>query len=71
MTQALQAAVASASQLPPEEQDALAALLVAEMESEQRWNELFANSQSTLAQLAQQALVEHEAGLSEPLVPLE
>jgi len=71
MTQALQAAVASASQLPPEEQDALAALLVAEMESEQRWNELFANSQSTLAQLAQQALVEHEAGLSEPLVPME
>jgi|LakMenEpi03Aug12_release.lakeMendotaPanAssembly.Ray.scaffolds.fasta_scaffold278701_4 methylase of polypeptide subunit release factors len=71
MTQALQAAVASASQLPPEEQDALAALLVAEMESEQRWNELFANSQTTLAQLAQQALVEHEAGLSEPLVPLE
>jgi methylase of polypeptide subunit release factors len=71
MTRALQAAVASASQLPPEEQDALAALLVAEMESEQRWNELFANSQSTLAQLAQQALVEHEAGLSEPLVPLE
>ena len=68
MTQALQAAVASASQLPPEEQDALAALLVAEMESEQRWNELFANSQATLAQ---QALVEHEAGLSEPLVPLE
>lgn len=71
MTQALQAAVASASQLPPEEQDALAALLVAEMESEQRWNELFANSQATLAQLAQQALFEHEAGLSEPLVPLE
>jgi methylase of polypeptide subunit release factors len=71
MTQALQAAVASASQLPPEEQDALAALLVAEMESEQRWNELFLNSQTTLAQLAQQALVEHEAGLSEPLVPLE
>jgi methylase of polypeptide subunit release factors len=71
MTQALQAAVASASQLPPEEQDALAALLVAEMESEQRWNELFAHSQTTLAQLAQQALVEHEAGLSEPLVPLE
>jgi len=71
MTQALEAAVASASQLPPEEQDALAALLVAAMESEQRWNELFANSQTTLAQLAQQALVEHEAGLSEPLVPLE
>ena len=71
MTQALQAAVASASQLPPEEQDALAALLVAEMENEQRWNELFPNSQTTLAQLAQQALVEHEAGLSEPLVPLE
>jgi hypothetical protein len=36
MTQALEAAIASAAKLPPDEQDALAALLVAEMESEER-----------------------------------
>ncbi len=33
MTQALEAAIASAAKLPMQEQDALAALLVAEMES--------------------------------------
>jgi len=62
MTQALEAAVASATQLPPEEQDALAALLVAEMESEEAWAELFASSQGALATLAQEALLEAETG---------
>jgi hypothetical protein len=56
MTQALAAAIASAAKLPPQEQDALAALLVAEMESEERWGDLFSHSQGLLAELAQQAL---------------
>ena len=56
MTQALDAAIASAAKLPPQEQDALAALLVAEMETEERWGDLFAHSQGLLAELAQQAL---------------
>ena len=70
MTQALEAAVASASQLPPEDQDALAALLMAEMESEEQWSELFSRSQGLLADLAQQALLEHEAGATQVLIEL-
>ncbi len=70
MTQALEAAVASASQLPPEDQDALAALLMAEMESEEQWSELFSRSQGLLADLAQQALLEHEAGATQALIEL-
>jgi hypothetical protein len=70
MTQALEAAIASAAKLPPQEQDALAALLVAEMESEERWGELFSHSQGLLAELAQQALLEHAAGKTQPLPEL-
>jgi hypothetical protein len=66
MTQALEAAIASAAKLPPQEQDALAALLVAEMESEERWGDLFSHSQGLLAELAQQALLEHAAGQTQP-----
>jgi DNA-binding transcriptional regulator YbjK len=56
MTQALAAAFASASRLPEEEQVVLASLLVAEMDSEERWNTLFSQSQGVLADLAEKAL---------------
>jgi hypothetical protein len=48
MTQALSTAVATAAQLPEEEQDALAAILLEEMESEERWSALFADSLNLL-----------------------
>jgi hypothetical protein len=65
--ESLEAAIASAAKLPPQDQDALAALLVAEMESEERWGDLFSHSQGLLAELAQQALLEHAAGKTQPL----
>ena len=71
MTKALAAAVASASRLPDEEQDVLASLLMAEMDSEERWNTLFSQSQGALADLAQQALLEHQAGETRSLSELE
>jgi hypothetical protein len=71
MTQALAAAVASASRLPDEEQDVLASLLMAEMDSDERWNTLFSQSQGALADLAQQALLEHQAGETRSLSELE
>ena len=71
MTQALGAAIASAAKLPPDEQDALAALLVAEMESEERWSDLFSQSQGMLAELAQQALLDHADGKTQSLLELE
>jgi hypothetical protein len=68
MTQALEAAIASAAKLPPDEQDALSALLVAEMDSEERWSDLFSQSHGLLAELAQQALVDHAAGKTQSLL---
>lgn len=71
MTRALDAAIASAAKLPSDEQDALAALLVAEMESEERWSDLFSQSQGLLAELAQQALLEPATGKTQSLLELE
>lgn len=66
MTVLLQKAFARASELPEEEQDALAAVLMREMESERRWAEAFAKSQDTLAKLADEAIAEYRAGKTKP-----
>lgn len=62
MTDLLERAFAKAATLPEVEQDALAALILAEIESEQRWQQTFADSQDVLTQLADEALAEHRAG---------
>lgn len=68
MTELLQQAIARASQLDAGQQDALASLLLGEMESEERWNDAFAGSQDALATLASEALEEHARGETKPLV---
>lgn len=52
MTQLLQKAIAEVQRLPESEQDALAAILLDEIEDQRRWDEAFAGSQDQLAQLA-------------------
>ena len=69
MTTLFEQAIAKVSQLPPSEQDALAQLLLEEMESERKWGEALAKSPETLAKLADKAWAEHEAGASQPLNP--
>jgi hypothetical protein len=49
-------AIDQASQLPPDEQDALATWLLEEMDSERRWDEAFQASADRLKQLAEEAL---------------
>ena len=56
MTRSLKKAFEAASKLPEAEQDALAAAILEELESERRWDELFQRSADTLAKLAKQAL---------------
>jgi hypothetical protein len=63
----LEQAFAEAAKLPPEDQDALAEQLLAELQSEQRWTETFAHSQDKLAQLADEALAEFRDGRTRPL----
>ena len=66
MTQLLDKAIAEAAKLPEQEQDALAAILLAEIQSEERWTETFAKSQDLLEALAGEARTEHAAGKTEP-----
>ncbi len=69
MTELLEKAFREAAKLSPERQDAIAALLLAELESERHWNDLFARSQKELAKLARDALRDDDAGETEDLVP--
>ena len=69
MGKILQKAIAAASKLPENEQEAIGAWLLAEIESERRWDELFARPSEVLERMADQALREHEAGLTQPLDP--
>ena len=48
--------------LPKTEQDAFASFILAELESEQRWDSLFAGSQNLLSELAAQAVAEGAEG---------
>jgi methylase of polypeptide subunit release factors len=67
MTQLLEKAVAKVSALPDNEQDALASVLLTEMEAEQRWDQLFKSSQEVLGLMAREALEEYRAGETAPL----
>ena len=69
MTALLEKAVSKVSILPAEEQDALAMLLLEEVEDEARWDAAFAGSQDVLAALAAEAMEEHRAGETEDLDP--
>ncbi len=55
--------------MPESDQDAIARLVLDEIESERRWDGLFAKSPERLSELADKAWEEHEAGLSEELDP--
>ena len=69
MTKLLERAFKEASKLPEGEQDALGRILLEELASERRWEELFAGSHELLADLADQALAEHRAGQTKKLDP--
>ena len=69
MTTRLEQAFAEASKLPPTEQDVVANWLLVELESERRWDKLFADSQEILSQLAVEALAEHRSGQTQDLAP--
>ncbi|MGN6367341.1 MAG: hypothetical protein ACTHN5_03680 [Phycisphaerae bacterium] len=67
MTTLLEQAVAKARQLSAEEQDALARLILEEIEADAKWGAVLAKSPERLKKLADKAWGEHEAGKTEPL----
>jgi hypothetical protein len=69
MTRLLEEAIAKVRQLSETEQNAIARLVLDEVESERQWDERFANSTDKLRKLADKAWAEHEAGQSEDLDP--
>jgi len=68
-TELLEKAFAEASKLSEQEQEALAAWILEELASEQRWQDAFVDSGDVLAQLAYEALVEHREGRTRELDP--
>ena len=62
MTQLLQQAIGEIQKLPDADQDAIAALILAELEDERRWDEQFARSQPQLANLAEKVREDIRAG---------
>jgi hypothetical protein len=69
MTELLEQAFAEAAKLPTDEQDVLAARLLAEVQAENDFDRAIASSADKLARLAQEALAEHRGGLTEELNP--
>ncbi len=69
MTKLLKKAFDEAAKLPPNEQDELGRILLEELASEHRWEELFEKSHDLLADFADAALAEHRAGRTKTLNP--
>jgi hypothetical protein len=64
MTKLLEEALQEVAKLPASEQEAVAAILLEELASEDRWEQSFAKSQD---KLAEQALDEYGASRTKPL----
>lgn len=69
MTQLLEEAIAKLKALSDDEQDAIAAMILEEIEEERRWDHSFARSSDVLAKLASEAMAEYKTGKTETLDP--
>jgi hypothetical protein len=67
MTERLEQAIAQLKTLSTDQQDAIATLILAELEEEQRWDDSFARSPNLLAKLAAEAMAEHRSGKTQEL----
>jgi hypothetical protein len=69
MTEQLRKAIEQVEQLSAAEQDHIAALMLEEVASEERWEALFDDprSERALAQMVAEAIAEDEAGLTRDL----
>lgn len=69
MTKQLEQVIARLKTLPTDRQNAIATLILEELEEEQRWDDSFARSPDLLAKLAAEAMAEHRAGKTQELDP--
>lgn len=69
MTKLLDRAFDKARKLPEREQNAIAGLILDELEDDAQWDRVFAASGDALARLADEAAAEDRAGKTKPLDP--
>jgi hypothetical protein len=69
MTERLEQAIAQLKTLPTDKQDAIATLILEELEDDQQWDDSFARSPDLLAKLAAEAMAEYGAGKTQELDP--
>lgn len=69
MTELLEQAIARLKSLSSNQQDAIAAMILEEIEDELRWDSSFARSPDVLAKLALEAMTEHRGGNTIELNP--
>jgi hypothetical protein len=69
MTELFEQALSRLKILPGSEQDAIASMILEELENDLRWDKAFADSPDVLAKLAATAMSEHRAGKTQELEP--
>jgi hypothetical protein len=69
MTELLKKAFDEAAQLPEDQQDAIASLLLEELKSDRAWGQAFDRSQDALEKLADEAIRDHKAGKTDEMDP--
>jgi len=69
MTELLERAIARLKNLPESEQNAIASMILEEIEDERRWDQAFSRSPDVLAKLAASAMAEYHAGETQELDP--
>ena len=62
MTQLLEKVLTEVQKLPPEKQDAIATVILEELEDAQLWDKAFSESQDKLSQFAQKVRTDIKAG---------
>lgn len=73
MSQRMEQAIQKVKQFPKQDQESIAAIILQEIESEQRWAELFARPESAdlLSRMAYEALAEARSGHARKLDVIE
>ncbi|HBK22079.1 MAG TPA: hypothetical protein DEF27_00705 [Oscillatoriales bacterium UBA8482] len=69
MTELLECVIARLKTLPSSQQDAIATMILEELEDERRWDESFTRSPDLLSKLAAEAMAEYRAGKTQELDP--
>jgi len=69
MSKLLDEAYAIAKKLPEDEQEAIGAVLLAEIEDNRRWDELLAQPSEVIERMVDRALENHRLGRTLPLDP--